>query len=475
MRYADGIGLDTLVEAHDEAELERAVALGAPVIGINARDLSTFAIDRRAQLELVARAPRDRVIVAESAIHTRAQGAAAELAGADAILVGSSLMQAADPGAEAARAGLAPAREGLRADARGGRRGRRRGGRRPLRLHPRAGLAAAADGVLPVPDTVLSVAVFVGEADDNGCRPRPALPAPGGQGARPRRRAAPRRRAGRDRRSTCPWQEDGSRPPRRARATSRDASCSPAGSARTTSCARSRRRARGRSTRARALEACAGSQGPRRRFGRSWRRPRRVSYGDVRRPLRPRDADPGARRARRGLGGGAGGPVVRARSSTGSAREYAGRPTPLTLAERFAPGQAALPEARGPDAHRRAQAEQRARPGRARAAARQDADHRRDRRRPARRRHRDRLRALRPRVRRLHGLRGHAPPASERRADGPPRRRGAAGRVRDEDAEGGDERGDPRLDHERRDDALPDRLVRRPGSRTRRSSASSRR
>jgi indole-3-glycerol phosphate synthase/phosphoribosylanthranilate isomerase len=100
MAEAERLGLDTLVEAHDAEELARATRLGAPVIGVNARDLSTFAIDRRAQLELVARAPRDRVIVAESAIHTRAQGAAAELAGADAILVGSSLMQAPDPGAK---------------------------------------------------------------------------------------------------------------------------------------------------------------------------------------------------------------------------------------------------------------------------------------------------------------------------------------------------------------------------------------
>ena len=128
------------------------------------------------------------------------------------------------------------------------------------------------------------------------------------------------------------------------------------------------------------------------------------------------------------------------------------------------PGQAALPEARGPAPHRRAQAQQRARPGAARAAARQAADRRRDRRRPARRRDRDRLRALRPRLRRLHGQRGHAPAAAERRADGAARRRGAPGRVRHADAEGGDERGDPRLDHERRGHALPDRLVRRPGA-----------
>ncbi len=67
------------------------------MIGINARDLSTFEIDRRAQLDLVARAPRDRVIVAESGIETRAQGAEAELAGANAILVGSALMRASNP------------------------------------------------------------------------------------------------------------------------------------------------------------------------------------------------------------------------------------------------------------------------------------------------------------------------------------------------------------------------------------------
>jgi len=102
MREAEALGLDTLVEAHDAAELERADELGAPLIGINARDLSTFAIDRDAQLALLARAPRDRVVIAESAIETRAQGAAAELTGANAILVGSTLMRAADPGAKLA-------------------------------------------------------------------------------------------------------------------------------------------------------------------------------------------------------------------------------------------------------------------------------------------------------------------------------------------------------------------------------------
>ena len=100
LAYAHELGMDALVEAHDAGELQRAMQLDAPVIGINARDLSTFAIDRRRQLELVSRAPRDRVVIAESGVHTRAQGAAAELAGADAILVGSALMQAPDPQAK---------------------------------------------------------------------------------------------------------------------------------------------------------------------------------------------------------------------------------------------------------------------------------------------------------------------------------------------------------------------------------------
>ena len=83
---AEELGLDALVEAHDADELERAVELGAEVIGINARDLTTFEVDRRAALDLVAAAPRDRVIVAESGVAARAHGAAAELAGADTML-----------------------------------------------------------------------------------------------------------------------------------------------------------------------------------------------------------------------------------------------------------------------------------------------------------------------------------------------------------------------------------------------------
>jgi indole-3-glycerol phosphate synthase / phosphoribosylanthranilate isomerase len=97
---ATELGLETLVEAHDADELEHAVALDAPVVGINARDLSTLEIDRCRQLDLVTlchKVASGIVVVAESGIESRAQGAAAELAGADAILVGSTLMRATDP------------------------------------------------------------------------------------------------------------------------------------------------------------------------------------------------------------------------------------------------------------------------------------------------------------------------------------------------------------------------------------------
>jgi indole-3-glycerol phosphate synthase/phosphoribosylanthranilate isomerase len=97
---ASELGMDALVEAHDADELQRAMAIDAPVIGINARDLSTFEIDLRGQLRPVAQAPKDRIVIAESGVHTRAQGAAAELAGADAVLVGTSLMRTQDPGAK---------------------------------------------------------------------------------------------------------------------------------------------------------------------------------------------------------------------------------------------------------------------------------------------------------------------------------------------------------------------------------------
>jgi indole-3-glycerol phosphate synthase/phosphoribosylanthranilate isomerase len=167
MRLATGLGLDTLVEAHDAEELDRAVALGAPVIGINARDLGTFAVDRRAQLELVASAPRDRVLVAESGILHRAHGAAAELAGADAVLVGSTLMRAPDPAAKLGDLLRRPFVKvcGLTRE-------------EDVAVAAEAGADVAGfvlaesprrvAAPLPVPDSMLSVGVFVGETEEVG-------------------------------------------------------------------------------------------------------------------------------------------------------------------------------------------------------------------------------------------------------------------------------------------------------------------
>jgi indole-3-glycerol phosphate synthase / phosphoribosylanthranilate isomerase len=167
MAAADELGLDVLVEAHDEQELGRAEALDAEVIGVNARDLSTFEIDRKAQLELVARAPRDRVVVAESGVQHRAQLATAELAGADAILVGSTLMRASDPAAKLADLLRRPfvkicgltREEDVAAAAEAGA---------DLAGFVLAESPRRAAGPLPVPDSMLSVGVFVGEPEDVG-------------------------------------------------------------------------------------------------------------------------------------------------------------------------------------------------------------------------------------------------------------------------------------------------------------------
>ena len=168
MTYARALGLDSLVEAHDEEELERAVALGADPIGINARDLETFRIDRAAQLDLVAKAPRDRVVVAESGIASRAQGAAAEVAGASAILVGSTLMRAAEPASRLAELLSRPLvkvcgltrQEDVDAavDA----------GADLLGFIFAEASPRRAAALLDVPETSLSVAVFVRHAEERG-------------------------------------------------------------------------------------------------------------------------------------------------------------------------------------------------------------------------------------------------------------------------------------------------------------------
>lgn len=93
------LGLEALVEVHDEAETEVALAAGARLIGINHRDLTTFTVDLGITERLRPRIPDDRVVVAESGIHGPADAARMRAAGADAILVGELLMRAPDPGA----------------------------------------------------------------------------------------------------------------------------------------------------------------------------------------------------------------------------------------------------------------------------------------------------------------------------------------------------------------------------------------
>ena len=95
-------GLDTLVEVHDEAEAARAAAIGARIVGVNARDLRTFAIDHAAFARLRPSFPDGVLAVAESGISTPAAVRGAREDGADAVLVGEHLVRARDPRAAVA-------------------------------------------------------------------------------------------------------------------------------------------------------------------------------------------------------------------------------------------------------------------------------------------------------------------------------------------------------------------------------------
>jgi indole-3-glycerol phosphate synthase len=97
MAAASGLGLDVLVEVHDEKEVETAVESGAEVIGINNRDLHSLEVDLETTFELLADVPAGTVVVAESGITLNEDVERLERAGVDAILVGEALMRADDP------------------------------------------------------------------------------------------------------------------------------------------------------------------------------------------------------------------------------------------------------------------------------------------------------------------------------------------------------------------------------------------
>jgi len=96
---ARALGMDVLVEAHDEAEVRRAIALGAPVIGINNRDLKTFTVDIQRSIELSKRIPKGKILIAESGISKIETILHMKDAGFTGFLIGENFMKEKDPGA----------------------------------------------------------------------------------------------------------------------------------------------------------------------------------------------------------------------------------------------------------------------------------------------------------------------------------------------------------------------------------------
>jgi indole-3-glycerol phosphate synthase len=97
------LDLDVLIEVHDEDELERALDIPAPMIGVNNRNLRTFETSLDTTLRLRQRVGDERLLVTESGIHTPADVSRMRDAGIGAFLVGEAFMRAPDPGAELAR------------------------------------------------------------------------------------------------------------------------------------------------------------------------------------------------------------------------------------------------------------------------------------------------------------------------------------------------------------------------------------
>ena len=96
---AQALDMAVLVEVHDRAELERALRLSTPLIGINNRDLRTFEVSLDTTLAMLPAVPPERIVVSESGIHAPADVARLRAAGVRAYLVGEAFMRAPDPGA----------------------------------------------------------------------------------------------------------------------------------------------------------------------------------------------------------------------------------------------------------------------------------------------------------------------------------------------------------------------------------------
>jgi len=95
---AVSLGMDVLVEVHDEAELQRALPLELPLVGINNRNLRTFETRLETTLDLLPQIPADRIVVTESGIHTPADVTRMRQHGVNTFLVGEAFMKADDPG-----------------------------------------------------------------------------------------------------------------------------------------------------------------------------------------------------------------------------------------------------------------------------------------------------------------------------------------------------------------------------------------
>jgi indole-3-glycerol phosphate synthase len=102
-RKAHELGMAVLVEVHDADELDRALRLSTPLVGVNNRNLRTFETSLDTTLNLLERMPADRLVITESGIHTPADVHRMRTNGVNAFLVGEAFMRAPDPGVELAR------------------------------------------------------------------------------------------------------------------------------------------------------------------------------------------------------------------------------------------------------------------------------------------------------------------------------------------------------------------------------------